>query len=214
MARPSALPEWATSTNYDSGPDSGQATRLEPTSGEKANGWWRGMGVPARKLNWLLGLLCDWAKHLDEDRVRAASIRRRVFGTRSAGQVFTLTDDGRQGEPITSHEGATALQLPPGRYFAHIHGTARCSRTSDEVFFGVTIAVGDSFDPGTYCNVEVTRYNDDPLWPVVLDGGSSFIITDPENQRLRVWPSTLSGSVSVDIADPMILTVFRFSSPE
>lgn len=214
MARPDGnMPEWATDETYSSGADVGEDTRLEPTTGEKEQGFHRGKRLPARKLNWLLGKLCDWVTHLDEDRVRAASCRNLVYGTHSTNQAFTLTGAGVQGDGFSWHDGAKALQLPPGRYFAHIHGTARCSQTSNEAFFGVTIAVGDSFDPGTYCNVEVTRYNDDPLWPVVLDGGSSFVITDPENQRLTVKAATLSGTVAVEMADPMVLTVFRFSAP-
>jgi len=79
MAQPPVLPQWATDPTYTSGPDNGQATRLEPTSGEKAQGYHRGKRVPARKLNWLLGVICDWIKHLDEARTRVV-----VFDT--AGQ--------------------------------------------------------------------------------------------------------------------------------
>lgn len=60
-ARPSGkIPTWATDSTYASGVDTGLATRVEPTSGEKASGAIRKQHPPARKWNWLLGMICDW----------------------------------------------------------------------------------------------------------------------------------------------------------
>lgn len=58
------LPKWASEPTYTSGLDNGLPTRLEPTEGEQENGFFRGRRAPARKLNWIVGLLCDWAAYL------------------------------------------------------------------------------------------------------------------------------------------------------
>src|SRR6478736_5485396 len=68
MPAPTALPTWATDENYTNGADVGLPTRLEPTSAEKAEGLFRGKRAPARKLNLILGLLCDWVTHLSTER--------------------------------------------------------------------------------------------------------------------------------------------------
>lgn len=62
------LPTWATDATYTSGLDSGLNTRLAPTTGEKAQGLFRGKKAPARKLNWIIGLLCDWAGWQEQAR--------------------------------------------------------------------------------------------------------------------------------------------------
>lgn len=66
MAEPSELPTWASDATYSSGPDIGEATRLEPTSGEKATGFVRATRLPARKMNWTLGMICDWLAHFKD----------------------------------------------------------------------------------------------------------------------------------------------------
>jgi hypothetical protein len=56
MPKPSTVPTWAT----------GAGRRLEPSSGEKADGFVAGARAPARKSNWIVGGLTDWAAYLDE----------------------------------------------------------------------------------------------------------------------------------------------------
>ena len=53
--RPSSTPIWAT--------DSG--TKLEPSAGEKAAGFSIGTRAPARWVNWLLNLICQWVSYHD-----------------------------------------------------------------------------------------------------------------------------------------------------
>src|SRR5690554_4623675 len=65
MSAPGNLPLWATDETYSSGDDVGEATRLEPTTGEKEQGFHRGKRLPARKLNWLLGSMGDWIQYIN-----------------------------------------------------------------------------------------------------------------------------------------------------
>lgn len=64
--KPTNIPNWATDEEYNAGPDIGLETKLEPTSGEIANGFRRGSRAPARKTNWLLNALCAWRDWTEE----------------------------------------------------------------------------------------------------------------------------------------------------
>jgi len=57
-------PDWATDANYTSGPDNTLATKVQPLSGEFAQGFQRGSRAPARKLNWQLGKIGEWVTYL------------------------------------------------------------------------------------------------------------------------------------------------------
>lgn len=67
MSRPSALPEWATDTNYPAGTDpwSSTLTRIEPTAGERAAGFVPSEALPSQYLNTLFGEAADWIAYLD-----------------------------------------------------------------------------------------------------------------------------------------------------
>jgi hypothetical protein len=65
MAKPSAPVTWATDTNYASGSETGQTTRLAPSSGFKAQGFLPAEECPARYMNWCIGALADWTGYLD-----------------------------------------------------------------------------------------------------------------------------------------------------
>jgi hypothetical protein len=54
------VPTWATDTNYTTGDDIGLTTKGEPTTGETAEGHFRGKRPPARKINWLKHWICQW----------------------------------------------------------------------------------------------------------------------------------------------------------
>lgn len=54
------VPTWATDATYTNGDDVGITTKVEPTTGEKAEGHFRGKRPPARKINWLKHWMCQW----------------------------------------------------------------------------------------------------------------------------------------------------------
>lgn len=67
MTRPTGpFPNWATNANYASGPDAGNPSRLEPTTGELADGHHPEGRPAANKMNWLQGKQGDWLAYLYE----------------------------------------------------------------------------------------------------------------------------------------------------
>lgn len=64
--RPAAsiVPTWATEDTYSSGEDTGLATKLVPTSGERAQGYHRKGRPPARKLNFQLNQIGQYLDYL------------------------------------------------------------------------------------------------------------------------------------------------------
>jgi hypothetical protein len=52
--RPTDLPEWA----------SGGSRRIEPSSGEKSDGWVAATRAAPRKANWIVGVLADWINYV------------------------------------------------------------------------------------------------------------------------------------------------------
>ncbi len=55
-ARPTPTPAWGTTAGR----------RTEPSAGEKSNGWGGGNRPPAKKVNWLWGILSDWVTYFSE----------------------------------------------------------------------------------------------------------------------------------------------------
>lgn len=104
-ARPADLPEWASNTNYDSGPDAGTVTRVKPSAGELGNGFINGVAnsPDAQAFNWIGGSLSDWVTYLAELGRTAVYT---VSGTNVAdGTKFTLTEDSADtGYTLSSDE--------------------------------------------------------------------------------------------------------------
>lgn len=64
--RPASVPSWATDTNFSSGPESGNATKVEPSGGAKAQGQVPGQPYRAQRVNWLWNLICQWLFYLSD----------------------------------------------------------------------------------------------------------------------------------------------------
>lgn len=69
MARPATPPsDWATSANYTatdvSDAHDGTPTKIEPSAGDKANGFEPRYRPPAQFFNWILGMLASWVAYL------------------------------------------------------------------------------------------------------------------------------------------------------
>lgn len=93
------VPTWATDANYTSGDDVGLSTKVEPTSGEKAEGHFRGKRPPARKINWLKHWICQWLgwteSALDDIEPRITASERYCYASIAgsaiaSGSEFTL----------------------------------------------------------------------------------------------------------------------------
>lgn len=66
MAKPAtSLPSLATDTNFSAGPDSGTPTKVEPSSGQKAQGFVPGSPFVAQWWNWLGYAIGVWLAYFD-----------------------------------------------------------------------------------------------------------------------------------------------------
>lgn len=66
MAKPSSTFEWATNTNYVTGPDAGTPTKVEPSAGEVDDGFVRNTAAVAQHMNWALGQVQGWTDYLSD----------------------------------------------------------------------------------------------------------------------------------------------------
>lgn len=65
-AKPSTVPDWASDTNYSSGPQVGLSTKLAPSSGYRNQGCVPEKSAPGRFMNWLFNLFSIWCAYLDD----------------------------------------------------------------------------------------------------------------------------------------------------
>lgn len=68
MARPAALPTWATNVNYSGGPLIGTPTKIAPAGGRIADGWRPQDLPPGQEENYTQDLQNQWTAYLDEPR--------------------------------------------------------------------------------------------------------------------------------------------------
>lgn len=107
MPRPAANTSWATTGGR----------RIEPSAPEKASGFVEGTRTPAKKANWLTGMLSDWQVWLTEERDRMAAY---IGGDAGAGEWVYPAVRGRQipvdimaGREMRDASGLTPEWAPP-----------------------------------------------------------------------------------------------------
>jgi hypothetical protein len=88
MALPTDFPTWASDTNYSSGPDNGQPTKVVPTSGDQASGFVALTAANPRKFNWLLNNAAQWFAYLKALPSRSEFLSSTFAWT--AQHTFTL----------------------------------------------------------------------------------------------------------------------------
>ncbi len=115
MAQPAQLPTWASNTNYASGADAGLPTKIEPTSDEKASGFYRGKRAPPRKFNWIVNLICEWIAWLTRPVVATFTF---AGGTVADDGYFSPTLALDSGDfSVGTSFGVPYMQVPlPGTY--------------------------------------------------------------------------------------------------
>lgn len=64
--KPSALPLWASDTNFSTGPESGTPVKVEPSTGAKQQGWVPGQPWRGPRMNWWQNLVYQWTQYLDD----------------------------------------------------------------------------------------------------------------------------------------------------
>lgn len=201
MPRPSALPEWATDPTYTSGPQEGEATRLAPTSGEMAQGFFQGKRPPARKANWLLGLLCDWVKYLSEGSARYGS------GSSVAQSPIEWQNVAVGGEEF-SVDSDTAVEVPTaGRYLVAWSGNVVSSSSGDAISIGLALQVG-----GVTVGVAAARRFTTASNSVRVANTTLVEISTPASQRLTVLLTAEAGTPSLTGGtDAASLSIVRVS---
>lgn len=119
MSRPTTLPTWATDENYPPGalPHSGQPTKINPTSGQRAQGMEPKIGFGAQQFNAMFANHGDWIAYLDAVRLSAIfGVRGNgdadldgvttVFGMTLAGSTYTMDRDA-YWDNVTLSTGVT-----------------------------------------------------------------------------------------------------------
>lgn len=69
MAKPAQIPTYATDPTLTGGPQVGLSTRLAPSGGTLAQGFYTDARLPARAFAWLIGLIGDWIGYLSKIQV-------------------------------------------------------------------------------------------------------------------------------------------------
>ena len=101
MARPTdagfpdaPYPSWASNTNAATGPNVGNLTKIQPSSGFIADGWKQDDVPPGEYQNWWQDLAKRWIKYLDEPAVNAGTkypLASRVV-SRASKMLWILQD--------------------------------------------------------------------------------------------------------------------------
>lgn len=67
MPKPASVPSWGTDANYTNGPTGipGTVTKVEPTAGQKAEGWIPKNKLAAQWLNWWKNLVYQWLAYVN-----------------------------------------------------------------------------------------------------------------------------------------------------
>lgn len=102
MALPKLPRRWATNTNYSTGVDAGQPTKVDPVS--DANGFIPDVGIAAAHVNYLLGAL--------NDGVRGA-VTRQALHTCNMGTAFT-NEAAVAAVPLGTVHGSGMLVIKSG----------------------------------------------------------------------------------------------------
>lgn len=112
--KPTETAEWA----------SGASRRLEPSSGEKADGFVEGTRTPARKGNWIIGVLSDWANWVEDlfdsdgqHAFRTGLIRQRVIAPNGGRPLAgTWNEDGTAQDRVYSQTNFAMWSFDIGAY--------------------------------------------------------------------------------------------------
>lgn len=117
MSAPTEHPDFATDTNYTNGPDVGTATKVEPSSGELAEGHIRETAPSPQKMNWWQNLVGKWNRWTAQvlDTIHSATYGNWIPQTSAAaGQLWAcgygngvFVAVGAGGEIFTSPDGIT-----------------------------------------------------------------------------------------------------------
>lgn len=174
MSRPPTTPEWSSDVNYPAGSDpwSATATKIEPTSGEKAQGAEPSVGFGAQQFNWILNEHAGWLNHLDAINLGAECHLNDDFNGTTFTNNWTVSGTGTVATVDDSAAGA--------------FGAAKLSNGGG----GVVSLVGPIAAFGT-----VDFRFDVKLRVVTASTGNSLIGISGGSKSLRLtWDNTVDGN--------------------
>jgi hypothetical protein len=206
MPRPSTEPTWATTGG----------TRTEPSSGEKASGFVAGDRTPAKKGNWLIGVLSDWVGYFadfidsSDEFVYPTPPRRSVLVPMSAALAQTDGSILWDIREVSVTSGAAPMWFSIGRasylYF-DLNGLLPSGATN----IAVDVIIQPEFagTGATRSAVRVEKYTPDLVTPTtgavtagteVTDDGSTNIqrihaqLTDTVDKSLSLYRARIRSS--------------------
>jgi hypothetical protein len=163
MARPTGSPPtWADDPNYTNStgkPWQGTPTRVEPSSGDKAQGITPGRKVVAQWVNWILGRLADWIAYVvgffasdDELQYPTEKIRKITIPLHDMLRLEETAWSYPATEAsdyllLSGSSGEHKAIFPLNRYLRHGHR-----------FVAVTIIAKPGSDPGVGDRMRVGLY--------------------------------------------------------
>jgi hypothetical protein len=163
MAKPTDIPTWATDTNYPAGTDawSGTATKVEPTSGQKAAGWEPGQRPPAQYQNWWMGLVSDWIAYFGDPGEKSIAFGIHAWNSQRIGLQGRVDDGGDlfwESMDTASHIHCP-INLPAGSILTRVVFHYFRPTAGSGIFLGLTYA--DLAANANTGNVSVTETGTD-----------------------------------------------------
>lgn len=205
MAAPEAFPDYATSTNYDTGPDTGTPTKELMMSGDIANGAIRGIPPAPKKWNYWANLVGRWIRYLEGATVAQYTPSASSLALNG---TLTLTEAFNFGGFTLAGNG---VQVPdPGVYRLTGHLLIQSSSTSDPASGLIHTRVGTVGDAGAAEAGRLVgrRYSATPTDEFVVSGSFLYEITDPENELIwlrNVVAATITTPSSGSLVDSFII---------
>lgn len=185
MARPAGTPPtWATDANYTAteptDPHDGNPNKVEPTSGQKANGFEPRYRAPAQFFNWLFSRISLWLEYVvgfidasDEFVYPTTKSRKRVYGVGSfrpdVATEWDLTIDGAGAGHLASPTANNAKGQ-----FTIDHLPQGATVTAVEVLLGTSANRGTAADRWQVRLFKTTRTFDGTLASSATQVGSTL----------------------------------------
>jgi hypothetical protein len=197
MPAPTDSPEWATDTNYTSGPDTGTGTKATPSAGVIGQGFIPGDYFGSQWVNWLLNLLSRWVVHLaarDFQVPLTWGQAAYVAGSLSWGYVVARSWTSLQNTGVLNFD----LPVVPGTYLNSISvrvdpGAARAgaNRMNATLYAISSTGVGSTAIATVYDDATANAQT------ITLTPGSPILIADSTRYVLEIIAGN-TGAASPD----------------
>lgn len=214
MAKPTDIPTWATDADYPAGPDAWSATptKVEPSTGQKEEGWDPAQRPPAQYWNWWMNLVGQWLEYVDvqtSDDITESTFPHPAkmtgtFNIASVTPVFgnaklnintsVLTGNSQALIPIKTHHGKKVTNITIAKVFV---------MTAAESFV-VTIEKSNSDgSANTVIHTETYNVNDGATWSDLSMDFDSGEVDDTFTIDMRI--ALNSGDAGGGLANSLLI---------